>query len=320
MRINHWVFVTGAPRSGTTFVGKMLSIPREVDYFHEPFNPSCGVRGIDQLYLYIARGDDESLKHRQAIERVFRKGYVPKISYSSEDPLWRNWTKRLLGSRRAWSHRIKKLNPSYRTVVIKDPTGCLLTEYLAEKYDVKPVILIRHPVAVVASFLRLGWQGDLAAICQQPQLIEDYFFDDQHLLFEQQREPLERIAVLWRALNKVLLAQASRHPSWRIVTHESLSEKPIEKFRQLYDALDLPMSARAEKKISRLTSKENAVEARIGQVHEFKRNSAELFRNSLKAMSLEQRRKIFSITKDVALRIYSKESFRLDNEVTGHEI
>lgn len=72
-----------------------------------------------------------------------------------------------------------------------------------EKYDVKPVILIRHPVAVVASFLRLGWQGNLAAICQQRQLIEDYFLDDQHLLFEKQREPLERIAVLWRALNKV---------------------------------------------------------------------------------------------------------------------
>jgi hypothetical protein len=46
-RIENWIFVTGVIRSGTTFVGKVLSLPLSVDYIHEPFNPLCGMPGID---------------------------------------------------------------------------------------------------------------------------------------------------------------------------------------------------------------------------------------------------------------------------------
>jgi hypothetical protein len=47
-KIDNWIFVTGVPRSGTTFAGKILSLPLEVDYTHEPFNPRCGMPGISQ--------------------------------------------------------------------------------------------------------------------------------------------------------------------------------------------------------------------------------------------------------------------------------
>ena len=42
-----WLWVTGIPRGGTTFVGRILSVPRSVDFIHEPFNPDCAVEGID---------------------------------------------------------------------------------------------------------------------------------------------------------------------------------------------------------------------------------------------------------------------------------
>lgn len=45
-RIKNWIFVTGVIRSGTTFVGKILSLPLQVDYIHEPFNPLCGIPGM----------------------------------------------------------------------------------------------------------------------------------------------------------------------------------------------------------------------------------------------------------------------------------
>lgn len=312
MKIEKWIFVAGAPRSGTTFVGKVLSIPLRVDYFHEPFNPSCGVPGVDQLYLYMRAENGDRLHYREAIERVFDYDFLPKTTEFREDPHWRIWIKRKIGSRQACLMRVKKLNPLYRAVVIKDPTGCLLTEYLVQSHNVQPVIVVRHPVAVVASFMRLGWKGNLEAIREQRELMEDYFLDEEQFFNEHRTEPIERVAVLWRSLNKVLLAQASQHPSWRVITHETLSRNPVESFRELYGALDLAWSPRVEKNVIRLTNSENPVQARKGQIHEFRRNSAGLLGHSLQVLSLEQRRKIYEITRDVALQVYSTESFQLD--------
>ena len=42
-----WCFVTGMPRSGTTFVASVLSAGPSVAYVHEPFNARCGIAGVD---------------------------------------------------------------------------------------------------------------------------------------------------------------------------------------------------------------------------------------------------------------------------------
>jgi hypothetical protein len=314
MKVQKWIFVTGTPRSGTTFVGKILSLPLDVGYLHEPFNPHCGVHGIDRLYLYVNGSTLSSSPYRQLIDRIFRHDFAFKTGYFKEDQYWRTIAKMIIGSRSAWSIRFIKLNPFYKTMVIKDPIGCLLTEYLAKHYEVKPVIIIRHPIAVVASAMRLRWNMNLDPLHQQRELIADYFSDDYQFLHAPSKDPVEQAAALWRALNKVLFNQASRHPSWQVILHENLSKNPVEHFRTLYKAFDLPWTPRIENKVFTLTDTENPVAARQGRVHTFRRNSPELFRHSLKMLSREQRQKVYEITKDVALLAYSKESFQLDNE------
>lgn len=177
MKTQNWLFVTGTPRSGTTFVGRVLSIPLEVDYLHEPFNPDWGIPGIDRLYLYIRGENPATLHYRKLVDRVFSYDFTLQTGSFKEGPLWRSWTKKIIGSRSAWSLRFAKLNPFHRTMILKDPIGCLLTGYLAQNFGVKPVVIIRHPVAVIASRMRLGWDTDrgLEAIRGQQELIEDYF-------------------------------------------------------------------------------------------------------------------------------------------------
>jgi Sulfotransferase family len=314
MKTANWIFVTGTPRSGTTFVGKVLSLPLTVNYVHEPFNPYCGLEGIDRLYLYESTSKSHAAVRGDVIDRIFKHDFTFKTAYFKDDPHWKTILKRVVGPRSAWSRRFAKLNPFHKTMIIKDPIGCLLTEYLVEHYDVKPVIMFRHPAAVVASTLRLGWEMTLNPIREQQQLVQDYFADDLDFLSAPRNDAVEETAAAWRALNKVLLQQASRHPDWIVLRHDDLSRNPVEHFRTLYRTLGLPWTPRIERKVIRLTNRENPVAAPSGQVHQFKRNSAELLNHGLNSLSKEQREKIYEITRDVALQLYTEESFRLTEE------
>src|SRR5580692_3708234 len=51
------ILVTGAPRSGTTFLGKMLALNIDVQEIEEPFNTETGIVGVDQPFVYLRSGE-----------------------------------------------------------------------------------------------------------------------------------------------------------------------------------------------------------------------------------------------------------------------
>ena len=52
-QIKNWIFVTGVVRSGTTFAGKVLSLPVEVDYIHEPYGEQRTISTRPDLFPYV---------------------------------------------------------------------------------------------------------------------------------------------------------------------------------------------------------------------------------------------------------------------------
>jgi len=312
VRIQNWIFVTGTPRSGTTFVGRTLSAPLQVDYIHEPFNPDCGIPGIEQRFLYLRPGRPAPDVYRESIERLFRYQVTLRTGFYPEDTRARRAVKRIVGSRGPFHYRLAKLNPFHTAAVIKDPIGCLLTAYLAERHGVRPVVLIRHPVAVAASVKRLGWVSTLDFIHDQPDLAEDHF-PPATLARADLSTPVRAAAWEWWALNRVLLSEAARHPAWIVVRHEDLSREPVPAFRRLYDDLDLPWSKRVESLIRRRSSSRNPAEARRGRTQDFSRDSRNLFDLRIGMLTMEERREVYEITRDVALQAYPEESFRLES-------
>lgn len=313
MKKLNWIYVTGAPRSGTTFIGKILSTPWAVDYIHEPFNPDCGVPGIEQRYLYMRpSGSALAEAYDPLIARIFDYRFSLRTGYYRNDSRLRKIAKRVIGSRGPVYLALAKMNPFRQAAVIKDPVGCLLTAYLADNYGVKPVILIRHPVAFVASTVRLKWDReiDLTALSSQEELMTDHFAGDDCLLGTAGASSIARAATMWRALNKVLTDQIRQHPEWIVITHEAFCRSPLETIRDLFARLDLPWSRKVEKLVTMRTSSANKPEAGLGKVQDFSRDSAKIFEARKKMLTLEQKELIYTITKDVALQYYPESTFR----------
>lgn len=171
---------------------------------------------------------------------------------------------------------------------------------------------MRHPVSLAASFKRVGWYPEVKDFARQPQLVEDYFADDTEFLYRNWPSRFLESMGHWRATYKVLLTQAERYPTWEVVTHEALSQNPLTEFKRLYDELDLPWSGRVARKVHRLTGADNAAEAGGGQAMDLQRNSARIFEMRRDSIPPEERQAIFEVVKDVALQVYSKESFAID--------
>ena len=312
--LKNWIFVTGAPRSGTTFVGKVLSLPLEVDYIHEPFNPSGGMPGISRWYRYVRPSlDTEEMQHYHALAKtIFSYDLELRGTVPERDPQLRKMAKRIVGSRGPFYLRLAKLNPFHKAAVIKDPIGCLLSEYLYLQFGVKPVIVIKHPTSFVASLKRVGWWPDLSRLSGQPELIEDYFSEDGTFAPRDWSNPVLGAAAFWRAVHKVLLKQADKYPDWQVITHEQLSQEPVPSFRHLYKTLELPWRGSIQNRILRLTQGSRSAEAKRGRVQDFQRNSANIFKMRRDSLSLEERQMIYEVVEDVALQLYSRESFAID--------
>lgn len=313
-RIKNWIFVTGIIRSGTTFVGTILSLPLEVDYIHEPFNPQCGLPGMNRWYPYIRASLDtsEMQQFHELTKTIFSYEFTLRNKIPKNDPWSKRIIKQAIGSRGPFYLRFAKLNPFHTTAILKDPIGNLLTEYLYLQFGVKPVIIVKHPLSFVASLKRVNWWPHLGEINDQPHLIEDYFSDDLDFVQTEFSYPVLAAAAYWRATYKVLFAQASNYPNWQLITHEELSKNPIYTFKNLYEKLNLPWSKSVENKILKLTQGNQSAEARKGQVQDFNRNSADIFKVRRQSLAPEEKKAIFEITEDVALQIYSRESFDLD--------
>ena len=190
--INNWIFVTGVPRSGTTFVGSILSLPKEVDYIHEPFNPMCGIPGIEKWYRYLRpiRETEEDEFYYRLASSIFNYSLTLKNNIPERDSLNQKIIKQLIGSRGPFYLRLAKLNPFHNSAIIKDPIANLLAEYLYLNFKVKPVIIIKHPASFIASLKRVNFWPNPSKIRDQNALIEDYFPTEPDFIRQDWKDPV----------------------------------------------------------------------------------------------------------------------------------
>lgn len=308
------ILVTGAPRSATTFVGKVLSWPLGVDYLHEPFNPLCGLPSVELLQIDIA-GSPADLRSRITIELDALLRYEPMLrtGYYERDPLMHRLAKRVFGGRGPFNLRLARMNPFSSAVVVKDPFAVMAIDALVDRWNFEPVCLVRHPFAFVAAVQRVGWQPtrSLRDLASQPHVIARMQEEDRAALTEGfPSNEMRAGALLWRILTRELVNASERHSEAVLLTHEQLSADPVVTFRDLYGRFALPWTSRIERRVVTMTGGSNPAEATRNRTQGFSRDSGSLLQHRLSSLEPEVRESLWTIVADVATRWYTPSGLR----------
>ena len=230
------IFVTGSPRSGTTWVGKMLALSPLLNYIHEPFNPDvvksralCNVK-FEYPFTYIC--EENGSKYYQAIKNMFecrydlRYGLKHATSFNS-----------LINTVSKW-REINHLRKQGGAPLVKDPIGLLSCEWLNRNFDIHTIVMTRHPAAFVASMKRLGWgsRPEIWAL-QQKLLMRDYlgpYEDEIRSLQSGDHSIIERASLAWKLHYHVINLYQENHKDWVYLRHEDISRDPVNTFEALY--------------------------------------------------------------------------------------
>ena len=248
------MLVTGMPRSGTSWVGKILDASGRVVYINEPLNPSHppgrspGVFRADVrtrfLYVTEENADEFTDPFRQMLELRYHVVDELRRNHSAADLLrlvkyWNSFVRGRLRGRRA---------------LVDDPFAVFSANWLARRFGCRVVVVVRHPAAIVSSRKRLGHTIDFGHLLSQPLLVRDWlepFRGEMEALRRGAPDLVAQGTLLWRMIYFVVSAQLRRGAPFLVVRHEDLAVDPLREYATLYASLDLPFTEKAREAIVR---------------------------------------------------------------------
>lgn len=265
------VVVTGIHRSGSTWVGNVLSKSSTVKYIHEPFNGICpsGVCTADFPYTYMHVNEENEEAFYPALSDMFQLKYSLPAGLSAADSP--------ASYLRLVKHYTSSLNDRLRnkTPLVKDPMAVLSAEWLAQEFDATILILVRHPAAFVSSCYQLGWGFHFKHFMNQPILMDTYFLpfaaeikeytDGSHNL-------IERLSFLWKLIYSVVADYRQRHPDWLIVRYEDICSDPTASFENILHYCNLEKTAKVSAFIEESTGATQPKDI-LNNIHSIKRDT-----------------------------------------------
>ena len=300
------ILVTGAHRTGTTWVGKMLAASPQVAYISEPLNvwhrPGVLSASVSKWYTLIC--EENEAEYLPAFHEMlgFRYGLWREIrSLRSR--------KDLLRMGRDFSIFLRGRLLSQRPL-IKDPFAVFSASWFAERLGCRVVITVRHPAGFASSLRRLDWGFDFRNLLDQPPLMQRWLgVDRAEMELTQTDDVIGQAALLWRMVYRVVARVMKLYPSFVIVRHEDLSLDPISCYRDLYSVLGLDFTPKVEETIMNSSSSENPVELSKKKVHAIKLDSRANLDNWKRRLNDAEIMRIRKITGKTARLFYSDEEW-----------
>jgi len=297
------ILVTGAHRTGTTWVGKMLASGGEAAYISEPLNiwhrPGVLISPTRYWYTYLCKENEGEYLPGLLQTVKFRYHTLAELrslrSFKDVGRMARDW--RIFQSGRIFHKR----------PLLKDPFAVFSAPWFSERLGCQVVITVRHPGAFASSLKRLDWPFDLRDLLNQPLLMRDWlepFRSEMEEIARNTEDIIGQSCLLWRMVYQIVEVFKQEYPQFQIVRHEDLSLTPIDGYRSLYTALGLNFTPQAESAILSSSSSENPVELSKRAVHSVRLDSQANLHNWKRRLSPAEIARIRELTEEVAARYY----------------
>lgn len=278
------VLITGCPRSGTTFCGKILSRSSDIFEVYEPFNSAFTYNfSLPQNFYKLTESNADPYKgHLEKVlelssltKRIGKLpgGCVDYIRFKNTEVTVR--IDRLLALKKFSQEQASFWTP--KRVVLKDPLAFFSAEWMHLEFDFDVVVLVRNPGGVISSFLKLGWEPETKFIANHDLPISVGVLDKEIQAWKNNPADIVGSLILqWKIFTRATLDYKKLYPNWTFVLHDELCLQPQAVFSKIFESLSLPFGNGVQRHIQNDTSSSNNVDPTKHDQHMLKRSSVDL--------------------------------------------
>ena len=239
------LLIVGVPRSGTTWLGKMISLSDYYQYVPEFINPLTGIYQKEKPFEWFQYINNCNFGK-------FELYFNNLLNFKYKDERNIRIDKKLKEKATNYYYYYKKELKGFPLALLKDPLLSFSGRFIASKYNCTVIAIIRHPAAVVASFKRKNWNIDFTPILNQQILINDLLFDFEDVMNKAKGDIVENVSLLWKIVNSVIL-DFGKDNNWIIVRHEDLTINSKNEFNKLFKQIGIPFTKKIENKVFKST-------------------------------------------------------------------
>jgi hypothetical protein len=206
------IILAGSGRSGTTWLGDLISIIARAQQIFEPLAP------FQNPLVRRLTGWELPAPGISYIRAFF-------LDENDRSEAWKNhWFEILTGRYRTYWTDANRQYLFPRRYLVKEVYANLMLGYLYKQFAPKIVFLARHPCAVIASRLAVPWQANVKDILDQEELVEKYLRPWVGLM-EKEKDLIGAHAVWWAVENMVASLQLTAC-SHQFVYYEETATEP----------------------------------------------------------------------------------------------
>ncbi len=214
-------------RSGSTLLMQMIYSQSGVKYVDQPMD-SSRYSPYNKIFKDIYK-NKEFFKDKNNLNRLEK--YFNDVVFRGNLKGYSQWN--------YFDNNYKFISDR---LVIKILNALPLIGWFEEKFDIKIVYLVRHPIPTSLSIIQRNWGNTVEDFLQNPYFIKKYLDKQKHnfsLQILENGSNLENLVLEW-CLNHLYPLSVLNDKKWLTITYEELVLRPKQMVGLIFDYLDLP--------------------------------------------------------------------------------
>jgi len=307
------ILITGSHRSGTTWVGNIISSSSKIQYIPDTFAPNGLLRQnqlFDIWYKHVPSSNNPTIYNR--LQKLFDFNYTITEALHLKDDRgkfnYRNTPARLTFYKEISMNKI--LGRNNLIPLLKDPIALFSAEWLYQNFYTNNIVLIRHPAAFVSSLIRMNWRFDFKNFLNQPYLMENYLSRYSNNMKSKNLDIVMEGCILWNCIHIIIWDFKKKYPEWIYKRHEDLSLNPMGEFEDIFTKIHVDFTSVVKEKIESTTSIYNPKEVeKEGKIHQLRRDSKANIKNWQNRLTKDQIIAIRKLTEEISHHFYKDEDW-----------